>query len=237
MLLQLRIDLPDRPGSLARVGRVLGALGADIRAMTVLDHGGARVLDEFTVAWPNYPGADRLASALSAVPGVTLQGAWRTMAAPDAFPDLDVLLHVKAQPARAMETLADALPGVLNADWAVVLGAPPERTTIAASPAAPRANATSEERARSTSEQQAPHAELPDIRPTHPLAFSSGPQVHLAAVPAVGNVTVYVARSAGGPAFHRVELARMTRLVEVACAIADTGAVRGLGRDSRVSSG
>jgi hypothetical protein len=219
MLLQLRIDLPDRPGSLARVGRVLGALGADIRAMTVLDHGGSRVVDEFTVSWSNYPGADRLAQALSAVPGVSLLGAWRTMARPDAFPDLDVLLHVKAQPGRASQTLADALPGVLNADWAVVLGAPPERATIAASPDAPDPES------------------LPDIRPTHPLAFSSGPQVHLAAVPATGNVTVYVARSAGGPPFHRVELARLTRLVEVACAVTDTGAVRGLGRDSRAFSG
>jgi len=69
------------------------------------------------------------------------------------------------------------------------------------------------------------------------LAFSSGPAVHLAAVPATGNVTVYVARSAGGPAFHRVELARLTRLVEVACAVAETGAVRGMTRDSRASSG
>jgi hypothetical protein len=187
--------------------------------MTVLDHGGSRVVDEFTVAWPNYPGADRLAQALSAVPGVILQGAWRTMARPDAFPDLDVLLHVKTQPDRASQTLVDALPGVLNADWAVVLGAPPERATIAASPAAPDAES------------------LPDIRPNHPLAFSAGPQVHLAAVPASGNVTVYVARSAGGPPFHRVELARLTRLIEVACSVAEIGAVRSLARDSRASSG
>jgi hypothetical protein len=219
MLLQLRIDLPDRPGSLARVGRVLGALGADIRAMTVLDHGGSRVVDEFTVSWPNYPGADRLAQALGAVPGVILQGAWHTMARPDAFPDLDLLLHVKAQPARASQTLADALPGVLNADWAVVLGAPPERATVAASPTAPDAES------------------LPDIRPSHPLAFSSGPQVHLAAVPTTGNLTVYVARSEGGPPFHRVELARLTRLVEVACAVTDLGAVRTVARDPLVSSG
>jgi hypothetical protein len=216
VLLQLRIDLPDRPGSLARVGRVLGALGADIRAMKVLDHIGARVIDEFTVQWPNYPGDDRLAQALTAVPGVVLQGAWRTLARPDAFPDLDVLLHVKAQPERAVQTLVDALPGALNADWAVVLATGPERTTIAASP-------------------DAPEDSLPDIRPTHPLAFSSGPEIHLAAVPTPG-ATVYVARSSGGPLFHRVELARLTRLVEVACAIAGTGALRSPARE-RAHSG
>jgi hypothetical protein len=202
VLLQLRIALPDRPGSLARVSRVLGALGADIRSVTVLDHGGARVVDEFTVAWPSYPGSDRLMHALGAIPGVTLEGAWRTTSRPDAFPDLDVLLQVKEHPERGLQTLVDALPGVFSADWAVVLGAPPERPTLAASPTAPLPGG------------------LPDIRPTHPLAFSSGPATHLAAVPAGAGTTAYLARTDGGPAFHRVELARLARLVEVAVSFA-----------------
>lgn len=125
MLLQLRIALPDQPGSLARVSRVLGALGADIRSVTVLDHGSTRVVDEFTVAWPGYPGSDRLVHALGAIPGVTLEGAWRTTSRPDAFPDLDVLLQVKEHPERGLQTLVDALPGVFSADWALVLERPP----------------------------------------------------------------------------------------------------------------
>jgi hypothetical protein len=212
VLLQLRIALPDRPGSLARVSRVLGALGADIRSVMVLDHGSARVVDEFTVQWPNYPGSDRLTQALSAIPGVTLEGSWRTTSRPDAFPELDVLLQVKELPERGLQTLADALPGVFSADWSVVLGAPPERPALAASPSAPLADG------------------LPDIRPTHPLAFSSGPQTHLAAVPAGPTTTVYIARTEGGPPFHRVELARLARLVEVAVSFADQRPGRAIAR-------
>ncbi len=203
MLLRLRITLPDRPGSLAKVSRVLGALGADIRGVTVLDHGVNRVVDEFTVSWPSYPGPERLAGALTTLPGVTLEGAWETRAQADAFPDLDVLLQVMADPAHALATLTDALPGVFGADWAVVLGEHPERPILAASPKAPGLDA------------------LPDIRPARPLAFSSSPDVHLAAVPTGPTSTVYLGRSQGGPSFHRTELARLARLVEVAGAVLD----------------
>ncbi|MGQ0843903.1 MAG: ACT domain-containing protein [Sporichthyaceae bacterium] len=207
MLLRLRISLPDRPGSLAKVSRVLGALGADIRGMTVLDHGGisaggrggqSRVVDEFTVFWPNYPGLERLTGAFAALPGVTVEGAWETRAQVDAFPDLDVLLQVMASTPNAFAILADALPGVFGADWAVVLGEHPERPVLAASPKAPALDV------------------LPDIRPTRPLAFTSAPSVHIAAVPADATSTVYLGRTAGGPPFHRIELARLARLVEVA---------------------
>ncbi|MGQ0465473.1 MAG: ACT domain-containing protein [Sporichthyaceae bacterium] len=201
MLLRLRITLPDRPGSLAKVSRVLGAMGADIRGMSVLDHGVNRVVDEFTVSWPNFPGIERLNAAMVTLPGVTVEGAWATRAQADAFPDLDVLLQVMASAADALAILADALPGVFGADWAVVLGEHPERPVLAASPHAPRLDM------------------LPDIRPTRPLAFSTSPDVHLAAVPTGPNSTVYLGRSAGGPPFHRTELARLARLVEVAGAV------------------
>lgn len=198
MLLRLRIALPDRPGSLAKVSRVLGAMGADIRGMSVLDHAATKVVDEFTVSWPDFPGAQRLSTALGVLPGVTLEGAWAMRAQADAFPDLDVLLQVMANSKQGLEILTDALPGVFGADWAVVLGEHPERPVIAASPNAPGLDT------------------LPDIRPTRPLAFSASPSVHLAAVPTGPTSTVYLGRSAGGPPFHRTELARLARLVEVA---------------------
>lgn len=201
MLLRLRIALPDRPGSLAKVSRVLGAMGADIRGMSVLDHGVNRVVDEFTVSWPDYPGPQRVSNALAVLPGVTLEGAWVTRAQADAFPDLDVLLQVMANSKQGLEILTDALPGVFGADWAVVLGDHPERPLLAASPNVPGLDA------------------LPDIRPARPLAFSSSPEVHLAAVPVGPDATVYVGRAAGGPPFHRTELARLARLVEVAGAV------------------
>jgi len=92
---------------------------------------------------------------------------------------------------------------VFGADWAIVLGEHPERPVLAASLHAPSLDL------------------LPDIRPTRPLAFSSSPDVHVAAVPTSPTSTVYLGRSAGGPPFHRTELARLARLVEVAGAVLD----------------
>lgn len=216
MMLRLRITLPDRPGSLGRVSRVLGALGADIMSVTVLDHAEGRVVDEFMVAWPNYPGRERLLTALAGVPGVNLEGAWATTAQPDAFADLDVLGHVTAQPGRAMVTLVDALPGIFSADWAVVVGPPPERTIHQASWQVPQ-------------EGVLPELTPPDITPVRPLVFRAG-DTHFAALP-LGRIggelasrpdtarTLYLARTSG-PTFHRVELHRLTRVVEIVLAIA-----------------
>ena len=204
MMLRLRISLPDRPGSLGRVSRVLGALGADILSVTVLDHAEGRVLDEFTVAWPNYPGRDRLLTALSGIPGVILDGAWTTTAQPDAFADLDVLGHITADPARGLVTLVDALPGIFSADWAVVVGPPPDRVLHQASWQVPETGS------------------LPDITPVRPVVFSVGADdgAHFAAVPmGRSGRTLYLARTSG-PAFHRVELQRLTRVVEIVLAIA-----------------
>jgi hypothetical protein len=203
MLLRLRIALPDRPGSLARVSRALGALGADIRTVTVLDSLGGRVVDEFTVDWPHWPGTEKLAADLAVLPGVTLEGAWQTREKPDAFVDLDLLLHVATAPDRAIGTLTDALPAAFSADWAVALGGPTGRGVLAVSTCAP------------------PVSELPDILPSRPMMFSPEPDVHLAAVPAGQWATLYLARVNGGPAFHRIELARLTRIVEVTRAIVD----------------
>lgn len=202
-LLRLRIALPDRPGSLARVSRTLAHLGADIRTVTVLDAVGGRVVDEFTVDWPNWPGPQRLSADLAAVPGVTLEGAWQTRQKPDAFVDLDLLLHIATAPDRAIGTLTDALPAAFSADWAIALDATTARGVLAASMCAPSV------------------AELPEIRPSRPMTFSPEPEVHLAAVPAGAWGTFYLARINGGPAFHRIELARLTRIVEVSKAIVE----------------
>jgi hypothetical protein len=203
MLLRLRIALPDRPGSLARVSRALAHLGADIRTVTVLEAGGGRVVDEFTVDWPGWPGSQQLSDDLGVLAGVTLEGAWQTREKPDAFVDLDLLLHIAIAPDRAIGTLIDALPSAFSADWAVALGGPTERGVLAVSPNAPAAE------------------ELPEILPSRPMAFSITPDSHLAAVPADRWCTIYLARNSGGPAFHRIELARLTRIVEVARAIVE----------------
>ncbi|MGQ0630446.1 MAG: ACT domain-containing protein [Sporichthyaceae bacterium] len=208
MMLRLRIGLPDRPGSLGRVSRALGALGADILSVTVLDHSGGRVVDDFTVNWPGYPGQERLESAMTTIGGVTIDGAWPTTAAPDSSGDLDVLGHVCRNPARAMITLLDAIPGIFSADWAVL--ADLRATEPGTAPVV-----------RQSSWQAPADPQLPVLPTPRPMSMDAGPDVHIAAIPAGEGTVLYLARSIG-PTFHRVELARLARLVEIVLAIVGT---------------
>lgn len=82
MLLRLRIALPDRPGALGQVTGALGAAGADITQVTVLDRGEGRALDDFTVYWPDAAPRDDLVRALDDVEGVRIEGVWSTREAP-----------------------------------------------------------------------------------------------------------------------------------------------------------
>ena len=70
LLLRLRVSLPDRPGSLGKIARVLGVLGADIVQVVVLAQEGGRALDDFSVRWPDGAPVERIRSALSHVRGV-----------------------------------------------------------------------------------------------------------------------------------------------------------------------
>ena len=50
MLARLRVNLPDRTGSLARIATAVGNANADIESVTVLQgHEGGRAFDELTV--------------------------------------------------------------------------------------------------------------------------------------------------------------------------------------------
>ena len=82
MLLRLRITLPDRPGSLAQVTRVLGVAGADITQLTVLDRGDGTAVDDLTVYWPESEPRETLTNSLRSVPGVEVEGVWATREAP-----------------------------------------------------------------------------------------------------------------------------------------------------------
>ncbi len=125
MLLRLRIRLPDRPGSLGQVARTLGVTGADIVQMVVLERVGGRAVDDFTVIWPAAAPMDRILAGLGAIPGVAVEGVWRSAAAPVVGgADAELVGHVAANPSNGIATLVDAIPGLVAADWAAVLAVP-----------------------------------------------------------------------------------------------------------------
>lgn len=121
MLLRIRVRLPDRPGSLGKVARTLGAAGADVVQMTVLESDAGRALDDFTVAWPAGAGIDRLCDGLASIPGVETVGVWPTVEPQGAFPDAALIGQLAANPLEALPILTDAVPGILSADWAALV--------------------------------------------------------------------------------------------------------------------
>jgi hypothetical protein len=121
MPVHLRVDLPDRPGILARVADVLAACGADVLSVAVTERSPGRAVDDFLLDWSTGRDGDALISAVQAVPGCRVLGLRRVATVPDENPALDLVTHVLWQPHRAAETLIDMLPAFAGADWAAAI--------------------------------------------------------------------------------------------------------------------
>ena len=205
MLLRLRIWVADRPGALGQVTRELGALGADIVQVSVLSRELGRALDEITVFLPEERHRDRLERSLRGLSTVTVEGVRSSGEVPGAFPDLDLLGRVAADPRAALNILADALPRILAGDWAVA---------VRAGVAGPLTGAAVLARSWDAPQELA----LPSL-PPRASTVSVG-ATRYAAAPVGDNGVLVVVCRIGDPAFHRFEVLRLTRLAEVSAAVA-----------------
>jgi hypothetical protein len=214
MLLRLRVRLPDRPGSLGQVARTLGVTGADIVQMVVLERVGGRAVDDFTVIWPAAAPADRILAGLAAIPGVAVEGVWRSVGSPAiGGADAELVGQVAANPADGVATLVDAVPGLLSADWAAALVVPADWASGGDGPA-------SAEGGVAYASWRAPDPVcLPDVTPLRPRAFDGAGEERYATAPfGRAGAVLLVARSgteAGltAPAFHATEVDRLAQLV------------------------
>jgi len=205
VLLRLRIWVADRPGALGQVTRELGACGADIVQVSVLSRERGRALDEITLFLPEPEQQGRLERSLRALGSVAVEGIRPSGEVPGAFPDLDLLGRVAADPRAALNILADAMPRILAADWAIAVhagtaGPLPESAVLARSWDAPR------------------EPVLPEL-PRRAATVSVGP-ARYACAPVGETGVLVVACRIGDPAFHRFEVMRLARITEVAAAIA-----------------
>ncbi|MEU5883571.1 ACT domain-containing protein [Spirillospora sp. NPDC047279] len=215
MLLRIRVRLPDRPGSLGKVARVLGAAGADVVQMAVLERDNGRALDDFTVAWPAGAGIERLCDGLASIPGVEIVGIWPTAEPQGAFPDAALIGQLAADPDRGAVTLADAVPAILSADWAGLAEIRPDGAVLA----------------HVSLGGDAAGVELPELEPVRPRSFTApdGTQYALVAITDIkraadagGDLVLLVART-GAPPFHRTEVFRLAQLVGAAEAVLGVG--------------
>jgi hypothetical protein len=217
MLLRLRVRLPDRPGSLGQVARTLGVTGADIVQMIVLERVGGRAVDDFTVIWPAAAPVDRILAGLGAIPGVSVEGVWRSVGATAVGgADAELVGQIAANPEDGVATLVDAVPGLLSADWAAVLRVPEDwaqgGTPDGQQPEHPATVVGASWRAPSP-------LRAPEVAPLRPRAFGSPDGVRYAAAPfGRAGLVFLVARGGaeqvpGVPAFHVTEVDRLAQLV------------------------
>lgn len=216
MLLRLRVRLPDRPGSLGQVARTLGVTGADIVQMVVLERVGGRAVDDFTVIWPATASVERILDGLDAIPGVAVEGVWRSVGAPAVGgADAELVGQVAANPDDGLATLVDAVPGLLSADWAAAVVVPEEWAADGGTgerevtpPAVVYASWRAPEPLRS-----------PEVTPLRPRAFDGAAGLRFAAAPfGRAGLVVLVARGAKAgtpavPAFHTTEVDRLAQVV------------------------
>jgi hypothetical protein len=248
VLLRIRVRLPDRPGSLGKVARTLGAAGADVVQMTVLESDAGRALDDFTVAWPAGVGIDRLCGGLASIPGVETVGVWPTVEPQGAFPDAALIGQLAANPLEALPILTDAVPGILSADWAALLHLG-SATGAGGAPADEAGGTGGSERAAVTEPGGTPkdgpalvvgvdgerpggtvvHTSLgagtdeeiriPDLRPLRARAFTGNDGTRYAVLPIAGGDLALLVARVGAPPFHRTEVFRLAQLVSAAEAV------------------
>ncbi|WP_308440427.1 amino acid-binding protein [Virgisporangium aurantiacum] len=218
----MRVELPDRPGSLGQVARTLGVVGADIVSVIVLERSQGRAVDDFTVVWPASALVGRILVGLGAVPGVRVVGVWRCTELPAPIGrDVALLGQVAADAGRGLATLVDGIPGLVAADWAAV-------TSVDPAWAGAPASAPLTVRYASWGAPLAPA--IPDIAPLRPRAVTSADGTHYVAVPLQKAGLVLVAARGGpdgpgrtsaadgaiAPPFHASEVDRMGQLVNAA---------------------
>jgi hypothetical protein len=203
--LRVRIKLPDRPGSLGTVARTLGATGADIVQIVVLERATGRATDDVTIVWPDGVSLNVLCDALSSVRGVEVEGVWHTSEAPGVFSDVEVVGQMAAKPEAGVIALVEAVPKIFGGDWAAMLD--DTGAVVHAS-------------------WQAPKQLIPPPLPKPAGRAFTGPDGVRYACAAIGEPeqTLLLARVAA-PAFHRTEVERLIQLATAAEAVLGVSAV------------
>jgi hypothetical protein len=202
MGIQLRVNIPDHPGTLARVARAIAHVGADVISVCVMQSEAGRAIDDFRLRWPDGKAVSPLVDAVTACRGVDVLGCRRTRWLLDGRPDLDLLSYLVTVPERGMETLVDMAPAALDADWAELR--PPARRLPPLYLSAAKA-----------------HDHLaPESMPVRAAAWQDE-TVAWAYLPVTALHSVLVIGRDGGPAFLRSELAHAERILDLATTTLD----------------
>ncbi|MCW2539143.1 MAG: hypothetical protein JWN95_868 [Frankiales bacterium] len=221
----MRIVLPDRPGALGAVATALGAAGADILSVDIVERSISTATDDLIIELPSDRLPDSLVSAASSVDGVRVESIRQYASVIDPFRELELLEKLATSYEDGPTILADGVCRLFRAGWALVIAEPAAAglpgIVVARSSAAPEIE-----------EIEAPW--WPPY-PARPLAADDGwaPELwhnletELAVVPLPSNPSKAVL--AGRPAMRWLasEIIRMSHLCSIAATVLDDGAREG----------
>ncbi|MDR1386797.1 MAG: amino acid-binding protein [Propionibacteriaceae bacterium] len=117
----LRVQLPEAPGALGRVASAVGAIGANIHSLEIIDHGPGYAIDDFMVDLPAGLMPDTLVSACQEVSGVRILWVSRHHSDWSVESDISVLNRMAEAPDIAGQILTQEAPVVFHSTWAALL--------------------------------------------------------------------------------------------------------------------
>lgn len=139
----IRVQLPDSPGTLGAVATALGTVGADILSVDVVERGSGVAIDDLVVELPSGRLPDALITAAESVEGVEVDAVRPYAGVLDTHRELELVEEIAAQPSAGLDILAEGVPKIIRAGWALVLHyTEDEVRRLASSSAAPEASVT-----------------------------------------------------------------------------------------------
>lgn len=212
----IRVLLPDSPGTLGAVATALGTVGADILSVDVVERGTGVAVDDLVVELPSGRLPDALITAAESVEGVEVDAVRPYAGVLDTHRELELVEEIAAQPKSGLDILAEGVPRIVRAGWAMIVEhAETGALRLASSSAAP----------------ETPITDLPWLPLERATVLDSEeawiPETwkelgtELAATPLGKPGKALLVARPGGPNFRAAEVARLAHLAGIVAVVLD----------------
>ncbi|EOD67705.1 ACT domain-containing protein [Amycolatopsis vancoresmycina DSM 44592] len=212
----IRVLLPDSPGTLGAVATALGTVGADILSVDVVERGSGVAVDDLVVELPSGRLPDALITAAESVEGVEVDAVRPYAGVLDTHRELELVEEIAAQPKSGLDILAEGVPRIVRAGWAMIVEhAETGAVRLASSSAAP----------------ETPITDLPWLPLERATVLDSEdawiPETwkelgtELAATPLGKPGKALLVARPGGPNFRAAEVARLAHLAGIVAVVLD----------------
>lgn len=206
MLARIRLSVPDRPGTLGAVTSAIGAVGADIVKIDVLESESGRALDDVFVVVRDVNHLSTVRDRLNNMATVTVAGLQYPAPPVTGHADLELVDQVLSRPERGLQTLVDGAPHAFGADWGALVEYGPDATVLGV--LAISVNSPGPDHVVITSPSR-----LASIRVIPPGA--TDPYGGAALIPIGSGPLALVLVREEGPEFHRSELWRVGQVGQI----------------------